>query len=334
MGWKDEFIEMFMAGDLKNFSAALELKREHIPKRLYRYRSAMNCPNIIEEICEGEIYLAHPDDMNDPFDACSLMGSRQPAHYFSNQETFRSGLQQHFGDEILEQIFQSPNWYDELMHLVASESAPNNTAEQEKIVQALVYVSMKALADVNKSFNKMVHMSSRFACFTTKPDNLPMWNHYAQSCSGVCLEYDPQDITNVYMINRLFPVLYVDKLPDVVERTLGKQEREFGLMDYFLIHKLKDWSYENEWRLIYNVGSWYFAPEDVPESFWKQGKKIQFVRPKRVLLGPKIEEQYEKLIRDASGYYEIPVVKMLCTEYGLQEISETQRDKTTPLPQR
>ena len=64
MDWKDEFIEMFMAGDLKNFSAALELKREHIPKRLYRYRSVMNCPNIIEEICEGEIYLAHPDDMN------------------------------------------------------------------------------------------------------------------------------------------------------------------------------------------------------------------------------------------------------------------------------
>ena len=177
-------------------------------------------------------------------------------------------------------------------------------------------------------------MSSRFACFTTKPDNLPMWNHYAQSCSGVCLEYDPQDITNVYTINRLFPVLYVDKLPDVVERTLGKQKREFGLMDYFLIHKLKDWSYENEWRLIYNVGSWYFAPEDVPKSFWNQGKKIQFVRPKRVLLGPKIEEQYEKLIRDACGHYEIPVVKMLCTEYGLQESPETLADKTNPLPQR
>lgn len=317
MDWQSEFLDLFMSGSVQNYSAALDLKRANIPLKLYRYRSMNNVSFVIDEICTGEIYLAHPKELNDPFDSCSLMKSDQPAHYFTDQSVFRQSLREHFSDEFLNQVFKSKDWYNELMRLVAQEStSPEN---YKQAFQALVRVVMDELLDVNKAFNQMVHNTSRLACFTTKFDNLPMWSHYALNHSGVCLEYESKSITNVYMLNRLFPVYYSAVLPDMVERSIGKVRPEFGIMDYFLIHKLEDWAYESEWRLIYNVGSWYFGLNEVPEEFWTQGKKIQFIRPSRVLLGARISAEHEKLIRDTCGYYSITAVKMECSEYGLRE---------------
>lgn len=317
MDWQSEFLRLFMSDTKEDHSAALTLKQEHIPEKLYRYRPLSSAPYIIDEICTGEIYLANPNELNDPFDSCSLLKSEQPSYYFTDQDSFRNSLQSHFSDEFLSQVFRSEDWYNELMWLVAKESMPPE--KQELAVNALVQAVMKQLLDVNKSFNHIIHDTSRLACFTTKSDNLPMWNHYAQSHTGVCLEYEPKIVDNVYIINRLFPVYYTDVLPDMLERSLGRGKLEFSILDYFLIHKLKDWAYENEWRLIYNVGSWYFSYEKVPKEFWTQGKKIKFIQPSRVLLGAKINKAYEKLIRDACGHYNIEVAKMQCTEYGLRE---------------
>ena len=317
MEWQLEFLKLLMSDGVEDHSVALALKRKNIPTKLYRYRPMSSASYIIDEICTGEIYLARPDELNDPFDSCSLLKSEQPSHYFTNQDIFRDNLHAHFSDEFLSQVFQSEDWYNELMRLVAKEStSPEN---QPLVVQALVHAVMEQFLDLNKAFNNMVHKTSRLACFTTKPDNLPMWNHYAQNHCGVCFEYDINNIDNIYIINRLFPVYYVEALPDFVERSFGKRKPEFSIMDYFLIHKLDDWAYENEWRLLYNAGSWYFNPDEVPEEFWKHGKKIKFIRPTRVLLGTNISEPYEKLVRNTCAQYHISAVKMKCTEYGLRE---------------
>ena len=61
-------------------------------------------------------------------------------------------------------------------------------------------------------------------------------------------------------------------------------------MEYLAIHKLKDWRYENEWRLIYDAGSWYFGPEDVPEDFWTHGKSVPFIRPTRITMPMRFHE--------------------------------------------
>ena len=92
---------------------------------------------------------------------------------------------------------------------------------------------------------------------------------------------------------------------------------EFGFMDYLAIHKLKDWRYENEWRLIYDAGSWYFGPEDIPQDFWIHGKSISFIRPARIIMGMKISEAHEIKIREYAELAGIPAVKAIQTEYGL-----------------
>jgi len=116
----------------------------------------------------------------------------------------------------------------------------------------------------------------------------------------------------------LFPVYYVDKMPDVTKMFLHGKYPEFGLMEYLAIHKLQDWSYENEWRLIHDVGSWYYSNEDIPDEFWLQGKSIQFIRPSKVILGMRISGEHEEMIRDYARIADIPVSKAEQTEYGLK----------------
>ena len=55
------------------FRSALELKRQHLPARLYRYRPSSEPFYAIDEIKTGEIYCAHHSELNDPYDACSVM---------------------------------------------------------------------------------------------------------------------------------------------------------------------------------------------------------------------------------------------------------------------
>ena len=66
--WRKRFLELYMSKETADLSAALELKREHIPRLLYRYRGVKNLPRLLDEICGGEIYLTHPKDVNDPYE--------------------------------------------------------------------------------------------------------------------------------------------------------------------------------------------------------------------------------------------------------------------------
>ena len=70
MNWKTEFVELYMSNNIDNFRQALELKRKNIPEKLYRFRSVRseeNLARVLNEIISGQLYMAHPDELNDPF---------------------------------------------------------------------------------------------------------------------------------------------------------------------------------------------------------------------------------------------------------------------------
>lgn len=181
----------------------------------------------------------------------------------------------------------------------------------------IMQILMHQFEEFNTSLNDMICKTSRFACFTEKVDNLPMWNHYAQEHKGVCLEYNIDCIDETYFVNRLFPVYYTDKLPDGASLLVEEKLPQSVFIDYFLIHKLKDWNYESEWRLIMNAGLLYNSPDDVPNNFWQNGTLIKFVLPSNVFLGSQISTNDEEHIRHWCNNLSIPVQKMKCTEYGL-----------------
>lgn len=169
----------------------------------------------------------------------------------------------------------------------------------------------------------VLHRIYRIVCFTTKPDNLPMWSHYASHHQGVCLEYDPARLSGTALQNFLFPVVYTPKLPDGIEflqsaRQGSKPAGITGILP-FLLHKLQDWAYEEEWRLLAHMELLCGTPGKLSETDWNTGHKLAFLRPSRVLLGFQIREDNEERIRQACELYGIPVVKMKLTEYGLRE---------------
>ena len=317
--WKAEFLELYMSGDAGDFDKALSLKRLHIPKRLYRYRT-LSDDSIAKyrfgEIVRGELYMSHPSELNDPFEVTSNLAAFNPSAYMRDKEDFTKLFKDKMSDEDYANVFDSDFWYDNLLTYVAEKSVPQDKVDSTK--EALSRVIMGEFEKINSNVSDMTRKMVRLACFTTTPNNLPMWNHYTNGHTGVCLEYNTEDIKNIYQINKLFPVYYVDKMPDMTDRLLQKMRAEFGFMDYLAIHKLKDWRYENEWRLIYDAGSWYFGPEDIPQDFWTHGKSIPFIRPARIIMGMKISEEHEIKIREYAELAGIPAVKAIQTEYGLK----------------
>lgn len=317
--WKTEFLDLYMSGDVGKFGQALELKRLHIPKRLYRYRT-LSDDNITKyrfgEIVRGELYMSHPSELNDPFKVSSNLVESKPSAYMRDKEDFTKLFKDKISGEDYERVFGSDAWYENLLTYVAEKSMPQDKVESAKIV--LSRVIMGEFEKINSNVSDMARKIVRLACFTTTPDNLPMWHHYTNGHTGICLEYNTEDITNIYQVNKLYPVYYVDKMPDMTNMLLQKTHPAFGFMEYLAIHKLKDWRYENEWRLIYDVGSWYYGPEDVPQDFWTQGKSIPFIRPARVIMGMEISEEHENKIREYAGLAGIPAIKAIQTEYGLK----------------
>lgn len=89
----------------------------------------------------------------------------------------------------------------------------------------------------------------RTCCFTSNPDNILMWAHYAEWNTGMVVSFN----TDVkYWIGEHFkPVIYKDNrlpLPD-------KSENTHEYLWKLLTTKAKCWAYEDEWRMLkFNMG--------------------------------------------------------------------------------
>ena len=313
MDWIDEFIELFMSQKTGSVEKALLYKQQYIPQKLYRYRSAEKIERLKDEIVNGRIFMSSPLNMNDPFDSCSLLENNKPTVYVHDKEIYKERFKEILDKNTFNKIFKDDNWFEKLTESVASKyvSLEEIDEAKEKALKTL----MQGIEDINSEINETINRTYRFGCFTQSKTNLPMWNHYANGHKGVCLEYDTTEINNIININVLFPVKYVDKLPDGI--SLMKAQDELR-MEYFLMHKLRDWSYENECRSIYNIGFWYKDPSEVSYEILKKGASIYFALPSKVYLGAKISDFDEEQIRKWCSEHRIPVQKMKCTEYGLK----------------
>lgn len=318
MDWKDNFLKLYTSESVTDFDRALYLKREHIPERLYRYRplSDASMKYRFTEIVSGELFMSHPKDLNDPFEACSHLSSTEPSKYITNNEAYKVQFDGKIPEDTYNEIFSKENWYDLLISYVAEITAKQNNTEKNK--EALTKVALHGIEMLNAHLNETARKMIRLASFSTTATNLPMWHHYTNGHKGICLEYDTRTITNVYHKNMLFPVYYVERLPDIVSMMLRKTHPKFSLFEYIAIHKLKDWAYENEWRLIHDIGSWYYSPDDVPADFYIKGKSIQFLCPSKIIMGVQISDSHKTKIEEMAAIANIPLIQAKQTEYGLK----------------
>lgn len=157
--------------------------------------------------------------------------------------------------------------------------------------------------------------------FSEDNKNLLMWAHYADSYSGMCVEYDFSKLSD-NILYHLFPIYYSEKklLNISLERTIkelndlkiSNVEHVFpvdskyltDIMSAFLI-KSKEWEYEKEWRIIATYPHIHNYFGDIEEN--ENAKNLYEIKNqyisvksciKSVYLGPKMKQRIKDHIKE------------------------------------
>ncbi|MBQ8417056.1 MAG: DUF2971 domain-containing protein [Phascolarctobacterium sp.] len=325
MDWKEEFKILYFSPNVADIPKALELKRVNMPSKLYRYRPLNNLEYFEDEVVNAHVYLANPKMFNDPFDSSSVL---QPENIKTSEELknrFKESFKNFADRKDIRYIFNSKHWFERMCGYYANVIAKENsrkTKHVDELKDVLAKALYKEVEKWNEFINSMSTSFSKVTCFTENNINLPMWNHYANAHKGICLEYDMSNSVSEHQIKRMFPVFYVNELPDGIRLVFDGKINRFNSSDYLLLHKLIDWSYEKEWRLVYDASFWYDRLVDIPESFYDEGRVIDFIKPSKIYLGYQITDYKEAFVREVCKKHNIYVVKMKCTNYGLRPEDE------------
>lgn len=117
--------------------------------------------------------------------------------------------------------------------------------------------------DYLKNYNEFLSQVT-VSCFSSSGwDNQLMWSHYANSYSGICIEYDFRDIKDFNGF--IYPIRYSKQRPALTMKDLGVEKYDNdsnsikhcevdtnAILSYLLV-KNECWEYEKEWRII-NIG--------------------------------------------------------------------------------
>ncbi len=135
-------------------------------------------------------------------------------------------------------------------------------------------------------------------CFSASGwNNQLMWAHYANSYSGICVEYDFEKMNE--FIGFMYPVKYMNDRPTLTLKDIGinkLEEDENGKLKTdkvdmdailsYLLTKNKCWDYEKEWRII-NPSKQPFTPMFIDVPFIKS-----------VTMGLNIDDMCKQLLWD------------------------------------
>lgn len=144
-----------------------------------------------------------------------------------------------------------------------------------------------------KVLKEKIRSNCLIACFTEDSNNKYMWENYAESYTGICVEYDFKSICNAVGKNGwdYMPVRYVenrDKQGDIIF-TVNDYNFDEALLKYKLSCMTKNnipYNMEQEWRLL----------SECPIGHEKDnGLKVEFIKPSRIIMG--------KGIRENQGFY-------------------------------
>ncbi|MCH7496174.1 MAG: DUF2971 domain-containing protein, partial [Candidatus Marinimicrobia bacterium] len=114
---------------------------------------------------------------------------------------------------------------------------------------------IRALEGIKQMWRETVP-KTRVLCLSERNDVTAMWNHYADSYSGVVLQFEAVDAVDSALL-MVRPVVYQDRAPAIADAKvwarclLGTSEVRYeDLLTELQYVKTTDWSYEKEWRVV------------------------------------------------------------------------------------
>lgn len=129
-----------------------------------------------------------------------------------------------------------------------------------------------------------------FLTFSRNWHNNLMWSHYADKHKGVCLGFDLVD-------ENIGNVIYTSTRVKIDLRNLKRDEPSLQSVLQVLSGKFTDWAYEDEVRVIYNLGE----PDPRTGLFYAPfGKSL---RLREIIAGPlcnTTEKEFRTIVPDTS----------------------------------
>ena len=157
-------------------------------------------------------------------------------------------------------------WIDDLEALVKYDIMIRNNKKYGRIPPSYLSELSRQVAERLREDPKYINLKNRVrnmclvACITDKV-NASMWKKYAVNCTGVCLEYDVEDVFEAIRKEHLhlFPIWYVDDRKKVKDIQFGPDDYaeeapdEKMMRKYILSCLTKNkipYSCESEWRIL------------------------------------------------------------------------------------
>lgn len=277
--------------------AALRAKGPYVPARLFRYRPCS--PYSITNLERGSEWLSSASEYNDPYDSSFAIG---PA--VLDRALAASALGQ------VRRALRAPT-----LSKVIDEAPDDRRAKAEEL-----RATLEELLDRAETFgrrfegitsrwlHKHVQRSLYVCSFAQRPDSMLMWSHYAAHHRGFCVEYT-LDTWGADQRDAMFPVIYdavrFDASP-YAELTVPGFNRHYMLLSS--LHKAPEWSYEQEWRLVF--------PDVQREG---TGYSHPLPKPSRVYLGARIGSKERRRVLQIAKRRNLPVslITLAPTTYDL-----------------
>lgn len=268
----------------------LEYKSQFMTKPLYKFYS-FDCDGYnINNFKKNIFYMQNPMLFNDPLDCNIGFG-------YSN-------IKQQVISSLLRDLRLPSVSSVKTIQTAFNKKYNSNCNLEEEVEQVNDSLSTK--------LKEFVCNYVGVSCLSENRDSLLMWSHYADKHEGFCVEYDFSadsiDVDN-YMdiISRIniYPVIYSIDRPNMAYITnfdIYKRIKENVInaelranIEYNLLFKSNEWSYEKEWRIIGNIAKSRICASPLPKA---------------VYIGVNAEEKNKQKIIEIAKEKEIPVYQM------------------------
>lgn len=211
------------------------MNNEEILKFLQEYINTDNSQkhSLVLETCKQNPYLYRYRPMKANFDFDAL---------FNNQFWIQSANKQ---NDELEGISFLTSF--DVIRLKSAKIVPKHLKSKKITMQN------KRMRNELKKFRQYIGI----VCFSEDMNNKKMWTKYAESYSGICIEYKKQDFVNADI--HIMPVYYKEKrlvsdffsfIPKDKGKSLELRQNEKFPPQISLAYKTLKWEYEKEWRHI------------------------------------------------------------------------------------
>lgn len=227
MSWRREVFSILadLSSSEQDRANALDLKRQHLPSRLFRYQPLND--KSLATLGRSQVWLSPPCSFNDPFDS---------AVTFSMTKVF---------DEI--RTAPKVGYRSELYKVIQGDDSRLPSFMRDYTNEQVRALGEAFSRTVSQLASDDLRGQLGVCCMSASGTSVPMWAHYAAQHTGFCVELDPSTWAEQVVRDHLFPVIYDRDPPNFPY--LHFRPHYAGAAALLAMWKSPDWSYEQEWRL-------------------------------------------------------------------------------------